>query len=237
MELTGQKRHNFGKQTKLLRAEGKIPSVVFAKGMESLPVVLSLNQFNKVFDVAGETSLINLKLDDEVLKVLVKEVQVDPITGKPIHVSFYKPNLKEKTTAQIPIEIVGEDENPLIKSGEALVLTLMDEVTAKALPMDLPSKFVVDVSKIANIGDGFLVGQLEYDKAKIELVDVEKDDMIIKLDKAEIEETAEEISEAEALAQMEATEEKAEEEGEGEEKEEKEGKEREEKKETAKEKG
>ena len=234
MEIAAENRTQLGKKSKKLRLDRKLPAVVFSKGVESLPLTVDYNQFVKVFDEAGETTLVDLKHSGISEKVLIKDLQLDPVTGNPIHVSFQKVNLKEKITADIPVEIVGEEKNELLKSGEGLVLQLLNEITVEALPTDLPHKFEVDVSKITEVGEGLKISDLEYDREKVELIDHEPDELVVKIDKATMEEEVEEVApvtEAELVAGVEATdeltpEEKAEREAKEKEKKEKEEKEK-----------
>lgn len=220
MEITGQKREETGKKVKKIRLDGGLPASVFGSGIESTPITLNLNEFIKVFREAGETSLVDLKVDKDEHKVLIKEIQFDPVTDQIIHVGLYKPDLTEKTEVQVPVEAVGEEQNELIKSGQGIVLLLMNEITVSALPTDLPDSFEVDVSDLAEIGDGVTIGQLQYDRDKVEIPDLEEDELVLKIDYAEMEEEEEEeeLTEEEAIEQMEATEEKDEEEVEGEQK-------------------
>ncbi len=212
MEIIAQKRKELGKKVKSLRDSRCIPAVMFGKGLESIPLTLDLNRFIKVFSEAGETALVDINVDGISTKVLIKDVQYDPVKSTPIHACLHKVNLKEKIEANIPVEIVGAEENPLIKSGEGLVLVLLDEITVEALPADLPSNFTVDVSGITELGQGITVASLQYDKEKVEITDQEPDELVVKIDKAEMEEIVEEVSEEEALAQVQATEELSDEE-------------------------
>ena len=210
MELITQSRQALGKKNKKLREERQIPAVIFAKGMDSLPLTVDLMQFGKVFKEAGTTTLVDLKVGDKTEKVIIKDVQYDPISLKPIHASFHKVNLKEKITAEIPVVIVGEESNELIKNGTALVLQLLNVINVEALPTDLPHEFVVDVSKLADLDAGITLKELNIDLSKVEVQGVEPDDLIVKLGNAQMaEEVVEEVvvSEADALAKITATEE------------------------------
>ncbi|GIW69293.1 MAG: hypothetical protein KatS3mg101_0040 [Patescibacteria group bacterium] len=221
MELVAEKREKIGKASKSLKSRGVIPAVIFGKGIESLPITVSQPEVEKAYNEGGETTLIDIKIGNKTEKVLFKEIQEDPITGRIIHAGFYKPNLKEKTEAEVPVEIIGEENNEFVKNGEAIVLILANEIAVEALPTDLPHSFEIDVSNM-QIGDTITAGQLNYDKEKVSLVDLKPDDLVIKLDK--IEEQVEEapVSEEEALEKIEATEEKAGENEESKEKQEKE---------------
>jgi len=219
MELTSTKREKTGKKVKEIRRNSEVPAVVFGNEIESTSISINLLDFQKLFKKAGETALIDLGVDKKSYKVLVNDVQYDPITSKVIHVSFYKPNLKEKTEVEVPVEVIGETENGLLKSGAAILLLLHQEVRVSALPTDLPEKFVVDVSKLENVGDTVTIGQLEFDKEKVEIADLEEDEVVVRID-APQQETEEEVpeTEADAIAKMEATAETKDEEEEEEEK-------------------
>jgi len=210
MELIAQKREKVGKATKSLRFEGLVPAVIFGKGLESENITVVKNDFIRTFNKAGETSLIDVVIEgDKPQKVLVREVSYDPVTDNIIHIGFYKPNLKEKTRAFIPLHVEGADKHPLVKSGNAVVLTLVSEIEVEALPMNLPHAFTIDITQLEKIGDGITVSQLDYDKSKVEIVDLDAEDLVLKLDYAHSLETADDtVTEEEALSKIEATKEK-----------------------------
>ncbi len=105
MQITAQKRENFGKKNKALRRENMLPGVVMEKANPSVSVVLSSIEFGKVYREAGETTLIDFLISDASYKVLISEVQLHPVTLKPIHAAFRKVNLKEKISGNAKISI------------------------------------------------------------------------------------------------------------------------------------
>lgn len=213
MRITAEVRTQFGKQNKKLRTQNTLPAVVMEKGHQSTPVVLDFVQFTKVFREAGETSLVDFDYAGQTFKVLISEVQVNPVSMRPIHAVFRKVDLKEKLTANIPVEIINEETNPLVKAGDAIVLKLLDEIAVEALPQDLPKEFVIDAIKLLNIGDEIKISDLEYDRKKVEITGHDAEDPVVKLDKMEeMQEEEVTVTEEEALAQVEATEELSEEE-------------------------
>lgn len=205
MELIGQKRQTIGKAVKSLRKQGLIPAVVFGNEIEPDSIVLNQMAFAKLFSKVGETSLVDLKIDDKTYKVLINDVQFDPISDKIIHAGFYKPNLKEKTEVHIPVKVIGEETNPFIKSGEAVALQLMNEILVRALPSDLPEAFIIDVAQLTKVGEAITVGQLSFDKSKVEIMHLDEDELVVKLDNAVMAQTVEDTA-AEALSEQEAIE-------------------------------
>lgn len=210
MQLNGQQRELFGKKTKYLREERKLPAVIFGKGLASISITIDYNEFVKVFEEAGETNVIDIKVENESHPVLVKSIDVHHISGTPTHVGFYKVNLKEKINANIPVEVINEEENELVDTGEALVLLLLDEIEVEALPTDLPEKFIVDATKLPDMDSVITINDLEgYDKEKVEIT-VDPEEIVAKLDYAQMaeEEEEEEMTEEEAMEALEATKEK-----------------------------
>lgn len=219
MELNANLRQLTGNHAKKLRSEFLIPAVVYGLGNPSINLELGYNEFVKVFREAGENTLINLNFDNKSKKVLVKDIQKDPVSGKVIHASFLEVNLKVKIKAMIPVEVIGEEDSPVLKSGTGVLNLIKQEIEVEALPTNLPHSFVVDVSSLENIGDEIKVSSLNFDRTKVELVDITEEDLILNID-APQEETVEEsaLTEEERIAQLEASSEKPEEESSEEEK-------------------
>jgi len=209
MELKAIIRQVKGSQVKNLREDFKLPAVVYGLGNPSISLVLGYNEFIKVLRTSGLTTLIDLNFDGNNKKVMVKEVQKDPVSGKIIHVSFLEVNLKVKIKANIPVIVTGEEDCSVLKSGEGILNLIKQEIHVEALPTDLPHEFTVDVSGLENIGDEIKISQIAFDREKVSLVDDSEDDLVLNIDRPQ-EETAEEttVSEEEMIANLEASKEK-----------------------------
>jgi len=148
------------------KRQGMLSAVLYGPKTENLSLFVDLKEFKKVWKEAGETGLINLlksnfdsslpKLDFDV-DVLIHDVQLDPITGEPIHVDFYAVDMTKKITAKIPLDFVGEA--PAIKLGGTLVKATHD-IEVESLPNDLPSELKVDISKLETFEDKILVKEV-----------------------------------------------------------------------------
>src|SRR3989344_8738816 len=106
--LKGQKRTILGRKVKTLRREGQIPAHVFGHKVKTEHVQVAQAEFLKVFEKVGETGIIDFAVDGQKKPVLVKNVQVHPVTDAPLHIDFYQVNLSEKVKVNVPLEIVGE---------------------------------------------------------------------------------------------------------------------------------
>ncbi len=165
--LTAQLRTVLGRKVKTLRKQGILPAHVFGHKIETIHIQVQKKEFEKVFAKTGETGIISLEIDKEKRPVLVKNIQVHPVTDEPIHIDFYQVNLSEKVTVNVPLEIMGEAPAEQKKVG--LLLTPVSELEVEALPADIPENIQVDVSKLENIGDEIRVKDLPIDKTKVEV--------------------------------------------------------------------
>lgn len=176
--LSAKERKIFGRKVKTLRKEGVLPGNVYGKKFKSLAIELSKKDFEQLFSVTGETSIIDLTIGKKIRPVLVHNVQTDPVTDEPIHVDFLQVDLKQKVTANIPLELVGEA--PAEKQGLGTLVQYFDEIEVEALPADLPEKFEVNVSGLTEIDQAIYVKDLKAgDK-----VEVKKDpeEIIVKIE-------------------------------------------------------
>lgn len=159
--LNAQKRDLIGSKVKNLRKSGITPAVVFGKSVESLALAVNAVEFLKVYKQAGETSLIWLKIDGETKErpTLIKSMSFGPVKNEVLNIDFHQVNLKEKVTAFVPVELIGESE--LIHSGQAILSQNLNEIEVECLPTDIPEKFDIDTTLLKEIGDNLKVSDIK----------------------------------------------------------------------------
>ncbi len=157
--LEATKRDVFGKKLASLRKEGKLPANIFGHKFTSTAITVDAVAFLNAFRHAGETQVIYVQLEKDVVPVLVADMHLDPRTEAIIHADLRRVNLREKTEAQVPVVLVGEPIAVAQKVGD--LLTLLDEVTIEALPADMPSEIEVDVSGLAEVDDAIKIADLK----------------------------------------------------------------------------
>ena len=105
-KLNAEKREQ--KSTKV-RADGKVPAVVYGAGLPTESISLPLKEFTKVYQEAGEASLIDLSLDGKDFgKVLIYEVAYEPVKGRIIHVDLKKVDMNKRIVATVKLNFFGE---------------------------------------------------------------------------------------------------------------------------------
>ena len=161
LSLKAEKREVIGKKNEISRQEGLIPAVLYGNKIDNLNLFVGSQEFGKIFEQAGENTLIDLhvKGKKDGATVLIYDLQKDPLSGDILHVDFYQPDLSKKVTALVPIKIIGESSAAKNKGGT--LVKNANELEVKALPMDLPHELVVDVSALDNFGDEIFVKNIE----------------------------------------------------------------------------
>ena len=188
LNLTVKRRSVMGRKTKNLRLEGILPANVYGNNAPSEAVSVGVLEFKKIFEQAGETGLIELDIEGSKKHVLVSGIQVGPVNEDILHVDFRQVSLTEKVEAQVPIEIEGE--SPAEKSGIGTVVAQLSEIEVRALPLDLPENFIVDVSTLTEVDQAIFVKDMKYDKSKIEILD-DLESIIVKIEPPQKEEVVE----------------------------------------------
>lgn len=166
-ELRVQTRHILGKKVKILRKEGSIPAELYGHGIKNLHLTLPAKEFQKIFKEAGESTIINLKTDDDkTLPVMIHDIKTDPISEKILHIDFYQVKMSEKIRVHIPIEFIGEA--PAVKNFGGILIKTLQEIEVEALPQDLPHRIQISLTPLDEIGKNISVRDLELsDKVKI----------------------------------------------------------------------
>ena len=138
-----------GRTGDLLRAAGKIPAVVYGKSFENKLATLSDGDFRRHVLGQGSAQLFRFKSGSKVFDgqlALVKEVQMEPLKGKPVHIDFLAIAEDQPIVVAVPLEIQGE--SPSIKAGDALLNQSAFEVTIEAVPSKIPNILIIDISSL-----------------------------------------------------------------------------------------
>lgn len=159
LTINATKREVLGKQVKKLRREGFVPANIYGKDFNSAAITLTLNDFTRIYNEAGETGVVYVSIEggDKDIPTLIKRVQTHPVNDFILHVDFRKINLKQKIETEVPLSFIGE--SPTVKQG-AVVLYQMDTITIEALPTDIPSEIEVDLATITEVGQDIRVSDL-----------------------------------------------------------------------------
>lgn len=206
LELRTTKRDILGKKVRFLRREGKTPVHVFGHGIESLALECDSAGLQQVLARAGQTRLINLKIDGEKRPraVMVREIQQDYLKGDLLHVDFYQVQMAEELRVEVPIVLVGEA--PALKLKENMLEHELNSLSIQCLPANIPNSIEVDVSsleeadqaiRVRDIVPGEGITILNDQELMIARITIQR---VVEEEEPVEEEVAEETPEAEAEA-------------------------------------
>jgi large subunit ribosomal protein L25 len=149
-----------GGNAELVRAAGEIPGVVYG-GDRAAATVVSVNgsEFARLYGQAGESTLIDFSVDGATpVKVLVQDVQLDPVKNVPVHVDFRQINMNKPMEVDVELNFVGEA--PAVKELAGTLNKTIDTVTVSCLPKDLVSEITVDLGLLKTFDDVIRVKDL-----------------------------------------------------------------------------
>ena len=158
-------RNTTGKnEARRLRAAGRIPAVLYGAQKAGDPpaperVAVDPKPFMRILHSAsGLNTLITLKVQGGAdARVLVKDVQFDPITQSPLHADFYRVNMDRKINVTVPIHLKGESRG--VKQDGGVLDFVHREIEVEVLPANIPDSIEVDITDLG-IGDAVHVRDL-----------------------------------------------------------------------------
>ena len=167
--LNAQTRTEFGKKaSRDLRRAGLVPAVFYGveKDEKGLPVAKSIQISEKELAKLLYTPnvyIVNLVVDGKPVKALLKDLQSDYVTDRPVHVDFYQITEDKPVVFEIPVKLNGLAEG--VRAGGKLVLNVR-KLAVKALYTQFPDVLDIDVTDLA-LGKSMKVGALSYEGLEI----------------------------------------------------------------------
>jgi len=157
--LNSQVRSQVGKNTShKVREEGFIPSVIYGRDMNTLPVQIDRRDVESLLRNGDTNALITLNIGGQPYTALIKEMQVNPITKEVIHIDFQKVSQDQKIIARVPIVLSGKQ---YVERGNVTLQQQMREVEVQCFAGNIPKKLEFDISTFKP-GDTLKVADMEY---------------------------------------------------------------------------
>lgn len=163
IKIAAEIRSNQGTKKELsgLRANAKIPGVVYGGSKPPIKVVLSERELLAARQKGGANVLLNLSLGQSSETVIIKELQRHPVSSRLWHADFQRISLTQKIEAKVPLHIKGEA--PGVKLNGGVLEHELRELSVKALPAHIPHFLEVDISSL-QIGMNIKVSGLSVPK-------------------------------------------------------------------------
>ncbi|MGB5834864.1 MAG: 50S ribosomal protein L25/general stress protein Ctc [Thiohalocapsa sp.] len=153
LEVVAQTRNDGGKgASRRLRREGLVPGIVYGGHRDPQMIALPHNELlHSLEEESFYSSLLQLKVGDELTKVVLKDLQRHPAKPFILHVDFQRVSMAEKLRMTIPLHFENEEVAKGVKAG-GKVSHNVTEIEISCLPKDLPEYVVIDMTEM-EIGD------------------------------------------------------------------------------------
>jgi len=161
-DLTAQVRKEQKKgPARRLRQQGLVPAIFYGGSTENIPLTVKSADLLKLHKEKKDHAFIKLIIDDGGKKVeklsLIKELQVQPLTGILYHADFYEVDMKKKLVFDVSLNFTGKAIG--VENGGELQHIKRD-IKVLCLPSDLPDHIDVDITPI-EIGHSIKVKDIQ----------------------------------------------------------------------------
>ena len=169
-KIEGQVREGRGKgPARRTRLTGMVPAVLYGGKRDAISLTVDAKQVARILrSETGHNTIFTVTVaDGGDEKAMVRDWQVDPISGKLLHVDLFRIAMDVRMRVMVPVHTFGEPQGVKLQGG--VFETVTREVEVECLPGDIPEEFRVDVTEMM-IGKQLRAADLPFDPAKIKLV-------------------------------------------------------------------
>ena len=203
-EIVAETRNDRGKgASRRLRRAGKVPGIVYGAHKDARAIQLDHNDMLLHTDhEAFYSHILDLKLDGQLERVVLKDMQRHPFKPFIMHMDFLRVDESEELTMRVPLHFVNAERCIGVKQSGGVISHLMSDLEITCLPRYLPEYIEVDVANL-DVGDSIdLAGLILPEGVQVTLVVQGGDDNLpvvsVNMPRAEVDE-GEEGAEEETL--------------------------------------
>ncbi len=161
IKLSASKRETSGtSSSKALRRTGFVPAVVYGEKATRSIKVNARDFGSMITHNSSENLIVDLDVDGDVVKALLREVQHDVIMGAVLHADFLEISMTKKMRVTISIELKGESVGVSQQGG--ILEHLLRQIEVECLPGDLVDSFEIDVTELG-LGKTMMVRDIKLD--------------------------------------------------------------------------
>jgi large subunit ribosomal protein L25 len=167
--VQGAPRAERGKnEARRMRKSGNVPAVLYGGSGEALTLAVNAKQVTAILrSESGHNTLFQVDLAGKQEPAIVKDWQVDPVSGRLLHVDLLRVAMDVRMKVKVPVHTFGDPAGVKVQGGVYEVVNR--DVEVECLPADIPTEFKMDVSGLM-LNQSLRAGELTFDKNKIRLV-------------------------------------------------------------------
>jgi large subunit ribosomal protein L25 len=167
--VQGAPRTQRGKnEARRLRVTGSVPATLYGGKGQVVSLAVNTKQVTAILrSETGHNTLFQVEFGGKQEPAIVKDWQVDPVTGRLLHVDLMRVAMDVRMRVTVPVHTFGDPSGVKVQGGVYEIV--VREVEVECLPADIPTEFKVDVSGLA-LNQSLRAGDLPMDKNKIKLI-------------------------------------------------------------------
>jgi large subunit ribosomal protein L25 len=155
-------------EARRMRVTGKVPAVLYGAKGDALTLSVNAKQVGQILrSASGHNTLFQVAIGGKQQPAIVKDWQVDPVTGNLLHVDLLRVAMDVRMRVKVPVHTFGEAAG--VKQQGGIFETVTREVEIECLPGEIPTEFKLDVSHLM-IGMHLRAGEIPVDPDKMKLV-------------------------------------------------------------------
>ena len=166
-KVEGKIRESRGKgPARRTRLTGMVPAILYGGKKDSISLAVNAKHVARILrSETGHNTIFTVQVADGAAeKAMVKDWQVDPVSGSLLHVDLFRIAMDVRMRVRVPVHTFGEPQGVKMQGGIFEMVTR--EVEVECLPADIPEEFKVDVSDML-IGKQLRAGDLPFDRDKV----------------------------------------------------------------------
>ena len=182
-------RTGTNKTREIRREDSMVPAIIYGNEEESKNIKLKLNELTKASkNELFYTQVLKILLEGNEEKVVLKELQREPVKGKFLHADFQRVSRKTKLKVLVPFRFNGEEECQGVKTDGGVIAKAISEIEIACLAGDIPEAIEVDITNLM-LNEAIRLSDITLPEgAEIPGFDEENDQMIVSVNPPRAEE-------------------------------------------------
>jgi large subunit ribosomal protein L25 len=171
-----------------IRQAGSIPAIIYGHGREPQSLTLEAREVERLLGtIAAASTVIELTVDGDLARTLIREVQRHPVRRNILHIDFQQLVAGEKVTVSVRIRFTGTADG--VRNSGGILAETMHELSIRCDPSLIPAHVEVDVTPLT-IGHSIHVRDLKLPEGVQVLDDAGATVCVCTVPAAAVEETA-----------------------------------------------
>ncbi len=159
--LPAEPRERAGKgAARAVRRAGRVPAVIYGDRKDPLTISLDPRDVDRELHRPGFfATLFDVEVGGKKHRVLPRDVQLDPVSDRTLHVDFLRVAQDTEVTVNVPVNFMNDEESPGLKRGGVLNI-VRHEIEFSCRADAIPQQIEIDLTGL-DIGDSVHISMIQ----------------------------------------------------------------------------